>query len=67
MSQAPRAVDPGLYTKEYFLQEVGGAEFYRLYGPRVVKPVQAYALRKAALKPGMRALDIGCGRGEVLY
>ena len=62
--QAP--VDPGLYTEEYFLENVGGAEFYKLYGTRVVKPVQAYALRKAGLKPGMRALDIGCGRGEML-
>lgn len=62
-----RPVDPGLYTKEYFLEDVGGSEFYRLYGPRLVKPVLAYALKKARLEPGMTALDIGCGRGELLF
>jgi len=64
---APAPVDPAHYTEDYFLEDVGGAEFYRLYGPRVVSPVLAYALSKARLEPGMRALDIGCGRGEILY
>lgn len=56
-----------LYDERYFLESVGGAEFFRLYGPRIVKPAAAYALRAAGLEPGMSALDVGCGRGELLY
>ncbi|MDD5655688.1 MAG: class I SAM-dependent methyltransferase [Elusimicrobia bacterium] len=61
------AVDPALYTEDYFLENVGGAEFFRRYGSRIVKPAQACALLRAGLRPGLRALDIGCGRGELLY
>lgn len=65
-----RLLDKGVVqacSEDYFLERVGGAEFFKLYGPRVVKPVMAYALKRAALEPGLRALDAGCGRGEILY
>lgn len=55
------------YTKDYFLKECGGAEFFSLYGPRILKPVLAYALKRAQVEPGMTALDVGCGRGELLH
>jgi SAM-dependent methyltransferase len=67
MSSDPRPVEVDQYTEEYFLERVGGAEFFRLYGPRIVKPALAYALHRADLKEGMTALDMGCGRGELLY
>jgi len=67
VSRPPKPVDPERYTAEYFLNDVAGAEFYKLYGPRIVKPLHAYALKKAGLAAGMRALDIGCGRGEMLF
>lgn len=54
------------YTREYFQDSVGGSEFYRLYAGKVVKPAMQLALARADLKAGQRALDAGCGRGELL-
>ncbi len=56
----------GPYTEDYFLGSVAGAEFYRLYRGEVVKPAMQLALLRAELSPGLRALDVGCGRGELL-
>lgn len=64
---AKEPVPSGSYTENYFLESCGGAEFYEKYGPRVPKPALAYALKRADMKEGMRVLDIGCGRGEILY
>ena len=66
MSDA-KAVDSDIYTDAYYAQQCGGAEFFRVYGPKVVKPSMAYALKRARLAPGMSVLDVGCGRGEILY
>jgi len=55
------------YSEEYYLESCGGAEFFRKYGPEVLKPPLAHSLRRADLKRGMSALDIGCGRGELLH
>lgn len=67
MSSETRPVPAESYTEAYFLESCGGAEFFKLYGPKVVKPSQVHALKSAALEPGMEALDVGCGRGEILY
>lgn len=67
MSSSEKPVSAEHYGEGYFLDSVGGAEFFKRYGPRIVKPVFAYALRKAGLQPGQAALDAGCGRGELLY
>lgn len=67
MSSKEDPVSSRHYGEEYFLDSVGGAEFFRLYGPRIVKPVLAYALKAARLEKGQKALDAGCGRGELLY
>ncbi|MBI3551466.1 MAG: class I SAM-dependent methyltransferase [Elusimicrobia bacterium] len=55
------------YTEDYFLERVGGAEFFKLYGARVLKPALAYALSRSGVEGGMTALDLGCGRGELLH
>ena len=62
-----KPVSSELYSRRYFEEECGGAEFFKLYGPEVLKPTHAYSLSRAALAPGMRVLDIGCGRGEILF
>ncbi len=62
-----RPVPADLYTDRYFREDCGGNEFFRAFGPKVLKPPLAYSLFKAELDSGMRVLDIGCGRGEILY
>ncbi|MFA6316434.1 MAG: class I SAM-dependent methyltransferase [Elusimicrobiota bacterium] len=60
-------MDAARYDERYFDEDCGGAEFYRRFGPKVLKPALSYSLRRARLVPGMAVLDIGCGRGEILY
>lgn len=65
MSSEP--VSQELYTEEYYRESCGGSEFYQRYGPSILKPQLAYAFKRAALKKGHSVLDLGCGRGELLY
>jgi len=62
-----RPVAAQQYSSDYFLGSCGGTEFFDRYGPKVLKPTLAYCLSKADLRPGLSVLDIGCGRGELLY
>lgn len=61
------AVPAERYTEDYFLGRCGGAEFFDRYGPKVLKPTMAYSFARAGVASGMRVLDLGCGRGELLY
>lgn len=67
MSSEQKAVEAAHYDERYYLESCGGSEFFKRYGPKVLKPVLAHALARAKLEPGMTALDVGCGRGELLY
>jgi len=62
--QAP--VSSTLYTEEYFLTACEGYnEFIATEGDRLSRRLnQAFAV--ASITPGMRVLDVGCGRGEIL-
>lgn len=64
---AEKPVPSESYSEEYYRQSCGGAEFFAAFGPKVPKPTLAYCLKRASLQEGMRVLDIGCGRGEILY
>ncbi|MBI4423299.1 MAG: class I SAM-dependent methyltransferase [Elusimicrobia bacterium] len=63
-AEAP--VPAGRYTDDYYAGRCGGAEFFERYGAEVLKPQLAYSLSRAGLAAGMRVLDVGCGRGELL-
>lgn len=67
MSPDPEGVDAARYDERYYAESCGGAEFFRRYGAAILKPVLAHALRRAEIRPGMAALDVGCGRGELLH
>ncbi len=57
---------PDLYTEEYFLHDCEGyEEFAETQGRRLSRRLET-AFAAAAVKPGMKVLDVGCGRGEIL-
>ena len=59
-------VSPELYTEEYFTTACEGYdEFLTTEGQQLSRRLAA-AFELAAVAPGMRVLDVGCGRGEIL-
>lgn len=61
-----RSLPPELYTEEYFLHACEGfEEFTESHGERLSRRLSA-AFAVAAVTPGMKVLDLGCGRGEIL-
>jgi len=59
-------VDNSLYDEAYFLGECEGYVEFAATGGRVLSRRLAAALEYADVRPGMRVLDVGCGRGEGL-
>lgn len=63
-----KIVDAGQYDSTWIKETWGwdtAEEFIRSQG-RNIRPRVRYCLKLAALRPGMRILDVGCGRGEVV-
>ncbi|MGH2523992.1 MAG: class I SAM-dependent methyltransferase, partial [Anaerolineales bacterium] len=61
-----RSLPPDLYTEDYFLHACEGfEEFSESQGERLSRRLSA-AFAVAAVTPGMKVLDVGCGRGEIL-
>lgn len=64
--QRPQPVAPELYTEEYFLTACEGYEdFISSDGENLSRRLKA-AFELAAVKPGMKVLDVACGRGEIV-
>jgi ubiquinone/menaquinone biosynthesis C-methylase UbiE len=61
-----RPVSPDLYTRDYYGQVEGYRDWEDTHGRRL-PPRLARALRLAKLEPGIRCLDAGAGRGEVVF
>lgn len=62
----PRRVSSELYTRDYYGQVEGYRDWKATHGRRLPARL-ARALRLANLKPGLRCLDAGAGRGEVVF
>lgn len=61
-----RPLDPNLYTEEYFTTACEGYdEFLTTEGEHLSRRLKS-AFELASIEPGMRVLDVGCGRGEIL-
>jgi SAM-dependent methyltransferase len=67
MDRDGRSISSETYTLDYFLTECEGhAEFLESGGTGISRRLKV-AMDAAALEPGMTVLDIGSGRGEVLF
>jgi len=64
--QQPKPVSPDRYTEEYFLTACEGYEdFITSDGENLSRRLKA-AFELAAIEPGMKVLDVACGRGEIV-
>ncbi len=66
VNQPRQSLPSTLYTEEYFLTACEGYDvFIESEGAHLSRRLRdAFAL--AEVRPGMRVLDVGCGRGEIL-
>jgi len=59
-------VGPETYTADYFTDVCSGMKFLTQYGAAILKPDFAVELKRVSVHGGMTAVDVGCGRGELL-
>lgn len=65
-SQERKSLPSSLYTEDYFLTACEGYDvFLESEGRHLSRRLQA-AFAMADVRPGMRLLDVGCGRGEII-
>jgi len=66
-SRPPPAVPPDIYTVEYYLNCASGFDRYEASMGLDLPAPEADLLRRAEVCDGMRVLDVGSGRGEVVF
>ena len=64
--RAQTQLEPRLYDQIYFLEHCGGHEIYAESRGERLDARLSVILQMARIEPGMRVLDVGCGRGEMV-
>jgi len=64
--QPPPSIDPREYSEAYFITACDGQQEYQAHGGLVLPQRLKALVRFLDLRPGMRLLDVGCGRGELV-
>ena len=60
-------VSPNIYDRNYFLTDNEGWREYQKGLDEYIHPKFSQALKIASPTRGERVLDVGCGRGELIY
>ena len=63
---SPHPVDAALYDKTYYLESCEGYEQFVATQGRILSDRLRWILAFLDVHPGMRVLEIGCGRGELI-
>jgi ubiquinone/menaquinone biosynthesis C-methylase UbiE len=66
--ERPQPVESAQYDNDYFLSKCGGADWFKHFiqaSEKDAYPIYRKILSRVGAKPSQRALDVGCGRGEV--
>ncbi len=61
-----RSVSPEFYTRDYYKSHCQGYDIFDSSQGTVLPQRLSLPLKMSDLTPGMRVLDVGCGRGELL-
>src|SRR3989344_4276083 len=62
-----RRVDPKHYTTVYYLTDATGFKEFKESWGKVLEPRLSRIVKELPSVEGLRVLDIGCGRGELVY
>ena len=67
LSSKKKTVTSNEYTEEYYQTACDGFNDFAIHKGQVTPLRLSYPITLANLVPPMRVVDIGCGRGEVIY
>lgn len=62
-----RRVDPSVYSEHYYLNDCLGSEEFKKSQGTLFHPRVEQLLQKIEIKKGMNVLDVGCGRGDIVF
>lgn len=64
-SSLQKKVDPSHYTKKYYLTDCSGYDLFKKTKGSSLDDRLAFIANQLPVRPNLRVLDLGCGRGEL--